>query len=181
MAELIAAKYRSGGTWILSTCYILSLLVILLLAAIVQQLCSFRPWRPAMQASNGRKNKCVSAFCNPALAVCQSESEWVWALGVGRGTKYADWGASAPPFLFLQAPFFWRFMDLLSHISIKEVHPFILRLAFFRTDREVVDSIFRAFVRISSPRRISTAPRSCSSALQARKSDVGRGRDRRRG
>ena len=74
------------------------------------------PWRPAMQASNGRKNKCASAFCNPALAVCQSESEWVWALGVGRGTKYGDWGASAPPFLFLHAPFFWRFMDLSSQI-----------------------------------------------------------------
>ena len=40
-ASLQQSTYR-GGTWILSTCYILSLLVILLLASIVQQLCSFR-------------------------------------------------------------------------------------------------------------------------------------------
>ena len=39
--SLQQSTYR-GGTWILSTCYILSLLVILLLASIVQQLCSFR-------------------------------------------------------------------------------------------------------------------------------------------
>ena len=61
--------------------------------------------------------------------------------------------------------------------GIKEVHPLILRLAFFHTDRAVVNSIFRAFVRISSPRRISTAPRSCSSALRSRKSDVGGGNE----
>ena len=112
--SLQQSTYR-GGTWILSTCYILSLLVILLLASIVQQLCSFRGVQRCRLPTAGRIS--VSAFCNPALAVCQSESEWVWALGVGKGTKYGDWGASAPPFLFLHAPFFWRFMDLFSQIS----------------------------------------------------------------
>ena len=73
--SLQQSTYR-GGTWILSTYYILSLLVILLLASIVQQLCSFRGVQRCRLPTAGRIS--VSAFCNPALAVCQSESEWVW-------------------------------------------------------------------------------------------------------